>query len=313
MPQVSGGRVYTLGTMGDLNCFDAKTGRVIWSRDFQKDYDLKIPLWGCAATPLLDGNKLICLAGGESGRVVALDQATGKELWRAVPAREIGYCPPVIYPINGRRQLVIWHPGAVTGLDPENGQVLWASPWAIRSELSVAMPRQSGQDLFFTAFYNGSQLLRFSAGKAEPEVVWRTQKASERDTTHLNSIISTPFVEEGHVYGACSYGQFRCLKLETGERVWETFEPTGGKEARWATAFVTKNGPRFYLFNEKGDLLIARLSPKGYEEISRAHIVDPLNPDPGRLVVWTHPAYANRHLYVRNDRELVCVDLSAER
>lgn len=312
-PLVHDGRVYTLGTMGDLLCLDTLTGKVIWSKDCKKDYDLKIPLWGIASSPLLDGDKLICLAGGENGRVLALDRRTGKEIWRSVPAKEIGYCPPVIYTINGRRQLIIWHPGAVNGLDPETGRILWSEPWAIRSELSVTMPRLAGNDLFLTAFYNGAALLRFEAGKTNPAVVWRTQKQSERDTTHLNSIISTPFIEDGYVYGACSYGQFRCLKLETGERVWETFVPTGGKEARWATAFIMKHDRRYFLFSEKGDLIIANLTPKGYAETSRAHIIDPLNPDPGRLVVWTQPVFANRHLYIRNDREMLCVDLAARK
>jgi hypothetical protein len=81
---------------------------------------------------------------------------------------------------------------------------------------------------------------------------------------------------------------------------------------RWGNAFITKNGDRFFLFNEKGDLLIAKLSPKGYEEISRTHIIDPDNRDPGRLVVWSHPAYANKNIYVRNDKEIVSYSLAKE-
>ena len=103
-------------------------------------------------------------------------------------------------------------------------------------------------------------------------------------------------------------------KAETGERVWETFQATtSGEPVRWANAFIVKNGSRFFLFNEKGDLIIARLSPKGYEEISRAHLLEPTNTDPGRPVVWSHPAFANRRVYARNDKEIVCVDLAARR
>jgi hypothetical protein len=109
----------------------------------------------------------------------------------------------------------------------------------------------------------------------------------------------------------CSYGQLRCLKAENGERVWETFKATtGDKEVRWANAFLIKNGDRFFLPNEKGDLIIAKLSPKGYEEISRTHLLDPTNRDPGRLVVWSHPAFANRCIYARNDKEIVCASLA---
>jgi hypothetical protein len=110
----------------------------------------------------------------------------------------------------------------------------------------------------------------------------------------------------------CSYGQLRCLKLETGERLWETLAATtpDNKEMRWANAFLIKQGDRFFLWNEKGDLIIARLTPKGYEEISRAHLLEPTNTDPRREVVWSHPAFANRCIYVRNDKEIICASLA---
>ena len=93
----------------------------------------------------------------------------------------------------------------------------------------------------------------------------------------------TPFLEDGYIYGVCSYGQLRCLKADTGERVWETFAATtSGEPVRWANAFIVKNGDRFFLFNEKGDLIIAKLTPQGYEEISRAHLLEPTNKDCGR-------------------------------
>jgi outer membrane protein assembly factor BamB len=124
----------------------------------------------------------------------------------------------------------------------------------------------------------------------------------------------TPFLEDGYIYGVCSYGQLRCLKADTGERIWETFQATtSGDPVRWANAFIVKNGARFFLFNEKGDLIIARLTPRGYEEVSRVHLLEPTNTAAGRDVVWSHPAFANRHLYARNDKELICVDLSARK
>ena len=132
------------------------------------------------------------------------------------------------------------------------------------------------------------------------------------DTDALHSTMSTPFLEDGYIYGVCSYGQLRCLKAETGERIWETLKATtpDGKEMRWANAFIVKNGDRFFLFNEKGDLIIAKLSPKGYEEISRAHLLEPTNTSARRDVLWSHPAFANRCVYARNNKEIICVDLA---
>jgi outer membrane protein assembly factor BamB len=311
-PAVADGKVHTLGAEGHLLCLDAASGRVIWSRHFQKEFGVKTPVWGFAGHPLIDGRKLICLAGGEGSVVVAYDKDTGVELWRALSAKEPGYAPPVIYEFGGRRQLILWHPEAVNALDPETGRLLWTFPLVptVRSGMSIAMPLKAGDRLFLTSFYNGSLLLRVSATNAAE--VWRSQKVSERETDGLHSVMATPLIESGHIYSPCSYGQFRCLKLDTGGRLWETFAPTSGKSARWGNAFVIKHGARAMLFSEQGDLIFAKLSPEKYEEISRARLLEPDNRDPGRPVVWSHPAFANRCVYARNDHEIVCVSLAAE-
>jgi outer membrane protein assembly factor BamB len=311
-PLVSQGRVYTLGGEGNLLCLDAANGTVIWSRDFKRDFGIKTPQWGFAGHPLLDGDRLICLVGGAGSTAVAFDKDTGKEVWRALSAEEPGYSSPAIYEAGGKRQLILWHPEAVNSLDPVTGKVYWSVPFQSRSGLCIAMPRKLGDCLFVTAFYNGSLMLRLDAERPAATVLWRTQKVTEYQTTHLNAIICTPFLEEGHIYGVCSYGQLRCLEAQTGRRLWETFAATtSGGPVRWANAFLVKHDDRFFLFNEKGDLIIARLTPAGYEEISRAHVLEPANADPGRHVVWSHPAFANRHMYARNDKEIICVDLAA--
>ena len=309
-PTVHNGKVYTLGTEGNLFCLDATSGRVIWSRELKKDYNTKTPMWGFAGHPLVDGKKLICLVGGEGSVAVAFDKDTGKELWRALSAKEPGYCPPMIYEFAGKRQLIIWHPEAVSALNPDTGAVYWSYPLAppIRSGMTIPAPRKSGDLLFLTSFYNGSLMLRMESDK--PSLVWQSKKVSEMDTDGLHSVMSTPVLDNGYIYGSCSYGQFRCLKADTGERLWETFEPTTGKSVRWGNAFIVKNGDHYFLFNEKGDLIIAKLTPRKYEEISRAHLLEPTNTDPGRPVVWSHPAFANHCIYARNDKEIICVSLA---
>ena len=243
---------------------------------------------------------------------MAFDKDTGKELWRALGPSEPGYSSPVIIEAGGKRQLIIWQPEGASSLDPETGRLFWNIPFKSRMGLSVATPRLLGNRMFFTSFYNGALMLQLGEKEPSATTLWQTTKGNDRETTHLNAIIPTPFLEEGYIYGICSYGQLRCLKADTGERAWETFKATtGGESVRWGNAFIVKNGDRFFLFNEKGDLIIVRLSPSGYEEISRAHLIDPINKDPGRPVVWSHPAFANRRIYLRNDREILCADLSA--
>src|SRR6478736_9000751 len=265
-------------------------------------------MWGWAGHPILDeSGKLICIAGGEGTTVVAYDKDTGKEAWRALTAKEPGYSSPMIITSGGKRQVIIWHPESINSLDPETGKVNWTVPFTCKMGMSIATPRQMNDLLLVTSFYSGADMLRLAGAGANAKEVWRTQKASEKDTTHLNAVLCTPFLEDGYIYGVCSYGQLRCLKANTGERIWETFQATtSGEPVRWANAFLVKNGKRFLIFNEKGDLISARLSPEGYEEISRAHLLAPANKDPGRPVVWSHPAFANRCVYARNDNEIVC-------
>jgi len=313
-PLVRDGKVFTIGAEGNVFCLDAVTGSVEWSRDFKVDYKIKTPMWGFAGNPLLDGNKLICLAGGSNSTVVALDKVTGHEIWRALTAKEPGYCSPAIFEAGGVRQLILWHPEAVSSLDPETGKVYWSlkPTQPAKAGMTIPTPRKMGDLLFLTCFYNGSWMLRLDASKPAAATVWQSQRVSEKNTDGLHSVLSTPFLEDGYIYGTCSYGQLRCLKADTGERLWETFHATtpDDKEMRWANAFLVKNQDRFFLFNEKGDLIIAHLTPKGYDEISRAHVLEPDNHDAGRAVVWSQPAFANRRMYARNDSEIICVDLA---
>ncbi len=320
-PTVGGGKVYFLGAMGDLHCYNAKTGDDVWAKNFVKDYKAPVPTWGFAAHPLLDGDKLICLVGGENSVVVAFDKDTGAEKWRqlSMETEQIGYCPPMIYKAAGVRQLVIWTPEAVNGLDPDSGKVYWSQKFKLTSNLSIPTPRLDGDRLFVTSFYNGAMLLHLTAedGKPSATVVWKSKGRGEdpKQTDTLNSIMCTPYIRDGYVYGVCSYGQLRCLKEEDGARVWEDLRATGDVKQpteRWANAFLTPQGDRWFLFNEKGDLIIARLTPTGYEEIDRAHLLEPTNKAMGRSVVWSHPAYADKCIFVRNDKEIVCYSLAAE-
>src|SRR5882762_1615880 len=246
-PTLYEGKVYALGAEGNLVCLDAEKGTPLWSRDFKKDFGIKTPMWGFAGHPLVDGKKLICLVGGDGSVAVAFDKDNGKELWRALSAKEPGYAPPMIYEFARKRQIIIWHPEAINALDPDTGDVYWSYPLApsVRSGMTIPSPRKSGDLLFLTSFYNGSLMLRVDSDKLS--VVSQSRKVSEMDTDGLHSVMSTPVLENGYIYGSCSYGQFRCLKADTGERVWETFEPTTGKSERWGNAFIVKNGDRYFL------------------------------------------------------------------
>ena len=308
-PVVDADRVYIAGAVGDLACLDVETGKVVWKRSLTEDYGANLPTWGLSASPLVDGNQLITLVGGKGAALlVSFDKRTGKELWKAIDCPEVGYVPPVIFTFGGLRQLIQWHPRAVTSLDPETGKTIWEVPFKAKVGLVIATPRQVGSRLFVTAFYNGPMMLDVAADGKSASVAWRGKSENEQKTDGLHSIMSTPWMTETHIYGVCSYGQLRCLDAKTGERLWETRQPTG--DGRWWNAFIVPYEDRYFLHNEQGDLILATLTPEGYTELSRAKLVEPTRKVGTRMTIWSHPAFAMKSVFARNDKEIVRVDLS---
>ncbi len=313
-PTVDDDRVYVQGTKGKLLCLNFKTGAIVWEKDYRQDYQTEVPVWGMTAAPLVEGDLLICLVGGQSdAKVVAFDKRTGQEVWRALTSdAEPGYSPPFAATAGGRRQIIIWHPQAVSSLEPATGRLLWEVPFKVDTALSVATPVQSGRRLLVSSFYNGSMLLELDEKKPGATLIWKGKSKSEIDTDGLHALITTPVVLGDAIYGICSYGQFRSLDLRTGGRIWETLEVTKEK-ARWASGFLVKNADRFFINNDRGDLIIATLSPQGYRELGRTPLIKPTSRPGNRrelgAVNWSHPAYANRHIFARNDEEMLCASL----
>lgn len=306
-PTVADGKVYTLGAEGRLLCLDAAKGTVIWSKELKQVYQTESPIWGFCAAPLVDGNRLICLVGGAGSVAVAFDKDTGKEIWKGLSASEPGYCPPSLIDAAGTRQLIIWSADSLNSLNPETGTLYWTQPLKPNYGMSIMVPQKHGDLLFASGIGGVSAAFKLNAAKPGAEVVWRgTNK------TALYAANTTPLIDDGIIYGAdCMTGQFRAVKLQTGERLWDTFAPTTNtRRGSHGTAFVVRNSNRYFLFSETGDLILAKLSAKSYEEISRFHVLDPTGECFGREVVWSHPAFANKCCYARNDKELVCVSLA---
>ena len=310
---IDDGRVYVLGTMGHFHCLDAASGTLLWKKEPGVDYNVQVPIWGCSAAPLVDGELVIVQLGASDGAcLVGLDKRTGTERWRALddPA---SYSPPVIIPQAGQRVLVCWTGANVAGLNPGTGQVHWKHPFTPQKMvINVPTPVVDGGRMFLSAFYDGSLMLRLHEEELSVEPLWRRRGASERKTDSLHAMISTPYFEGDYVYGVDSYGELRCLDARTGDRIWE--DRTAVPTARWATIHMVRNGDRMWMFNERGELIIATLSPAGFHEISRAKLIDPTTPQLGQRggVCWSHPAYAYKHVFARNDQELVCADLSGD-
>jgi outer membrane protein assembly factor BamB len=309
---IDGGKAYALGATGRLHVLDAASGRVLWQKTLEEQYAIRLPPWGIYAAPLIHENLLILHIGGEGACIVALNKDTGGEAWRALNDRA-QYSAPIVVQQGGQPVIVCWTGDSVAGLAAATGKVLWRYEWTPRKmPIGVATPVVERDRVFFTSFYDGSLMLRLLPDKPEFEMLWKIVGRDEENTDALHSIISTPVFEGGHIYGVDSHGELRCLDAANGRRLWE--DRTAVPTARWSTIHFIKNADRYFLFNERGELIIARLSPKGYQEISRAKLLEPTLEQLRRRdgVCWSHPGFANRHVFARNDKELICASLAAD-
>ena len=321
-PTVDGDRVYIVGGTGRLFCLDVATGRVLWEKDYVAEYGTSVPTWGIVSAPLVDGERLITVVGGEpDALVVAFDKHTGEEIWRAIDVTsEMGYAQPIIYEAGGARQLIIWHPQALASLDPETGEIYWEQPWEVGMGVTVATPVRSGDYLLVSQFFYGSLMVRLSQDRPAATHLWQGQARSELpdQTDTIHAMVTTPVIIGDYVYGVDSYGELRGLDARTGRRLWMSPDMTA--QARWSTAFLVSHEDRYFVNNDEGDLILARFTPEGYVELGRTRLIEPTGSSgtrtphgriEARLINWSHPAYANGHIVHRNDRQIIRASLRA--
>jgi outer membrane protein assembly factor BamB len=293
--------------MGHFFCFDAETGDVFWQKDLNSEYEINMPIWGIAATPLIVDEKIIVHVSGNNACVVAFNKNTGKEIWRSLDDRA-GYSAPILIEKAGKRVVVNWTEHSLSGLNPETGEVFWRFPWQTGSGMSIATPVLYKDYIFVSAFYSGSMMIKLGEDYTTAKKVWQRSGESERKTDALHCVMNTPVIIDEFIYGVDSYGELRCLEFANGDRVWE--DQTAVNRNRWANIHFIQQEDKIWMFNEHGELIISRLSPKGFTEISRAKLIEPTKKQLPRGVTWTHPAFANKHVFIRNDNKLVCADLS---
>ncbi len=305
-PTVHDGKVYTLGTQGYLTCLDTDAGRVVWRKELVKDLNAKALTYGFSSAPLVVGDLLIVMAGGRPDAcVVAFNRLTGAERWRALADRN-SYSAPLVIEAGGRQQLIVWTGDTVSSLEPLTGKINWQEPRKAtfdEAEMVASPVLHKDRLLCLSAWNRGSVMLSLDRDKPVASVLWKTRS---KPTT----FIATPlFQDDGHFYASMGDGHLACLDATTGDEVWITQEPTG---RRLGTVHLTPHGDRVFLFNQIGHLILAKLSPAGYQELGRCLLIEPTAGYRAQgVVTWSHPAFANKHVFARSDRELICASLAA--
>lgn len=306
-PTVLEGLVYTLGTMGHLVCLNCESGELVWKKDPAEDMNVDRPRYGVSAAPLIEGDVVIISAGARpDGTAIAYDRKTGAERWRALDDRA-AYSSPIALEMAGKRQVILWTGDNVNSLDPATGHLLWQVPFkaAFDPAQATATPVVHKDKLLCLAAWNrGSMMLQLNQNEPGASVFWKTR-------TDPTASSSTPvFQDDKHIYTIVGDGALCCLDPATGDEIWRTREATS---ERFGMAHIVTHGDGCFLLNQQGHLIATRLTPDGYHEAGRMPLVEPTaGYRAGGPVCWAHPAFANRHVFARNDRELVCVSLAAE-
>ncbi len=309
---VKDGLAYSLGATGTLICFEAGSGEIVWNRDLKTEYEIRMPNWGIAASPVIENDLLIVQIGGADACLVAFDRRSGAERWKSQPD-EASYSAPIVINQAGKRVLVCWTGERVLGLNPNNGNLYWEQEYKWEKwPIGIADPVVYRNRLLISEVHKGSLLLGLSDVDAAAERLWHRREEEVGEDLALHCLMSTPYIVDDHIYGADKDGVIRCFRLDSGEQVWQ--DESAVPRNRWATIHMVRNADRTWLFNERGELVIAKLTPQGFNEISRAKLIDPTTDQLRRRegVTWSHPAFAYGHVFARNDKELVCADLRAQ-
>ncbi|HEX8283444.1 MAG TPA: PQQ-binding-like beta-propeller repeat protein [Pyrinomonadaceae bacterium] len=283
------GRLYALGALGELRCLDARSGRLIWSKNILKDAGASNIPWGMAASPLVVDDKVIVIPGGSNGKsVVAYNARTGAPVWGALNDAA-SYTSPMLVTLAGRRQILAVTARNVAGLAPEDGKVLWVFPWANSIGVNVAQPIVAGANRFFVSsgYGKGAALVEVAdaGGKLSAAPVW--ERASMKNK--FNSSV----LHDGHVYGL-DEGMLTCVELETGQQKW--------KARGYGYGQVVLASGHLIVTTEEGEVALVKATPAGHTEVARFTALQ------GKT--WNVPAIAGGRLLVRNATEMACYKLA---
>lgn len=285
------GRVYALGAAGEFRCLDAKTGKLLWNRNILTDNGAQNIQWGMSASPLIVDNKVIVLPGGSNGKsIVAYDRLSGAPLWRSL-SDEASYTSPMLVTLSGRRQVLVVTASRIVGVAPEDGALLWETPWQNSASINVAQPILVNQNRFFisASYGKGAALVEVNgSGKSfTARKVWENNSMKNK----FNSAV----LHNGYVYGM-DETILTCVDVATGERKW--------KGGRYGYGQVILASGHLIITTEEGEIVLVRATPEAHTEVARFKSLE------GRT--WNNPAIANGRLLVRNATQMAAYNIAAQ-
>jgi outer membrane protein assembly factor BamB len=290
-PTFAGGRLFTLGASGILNCLDAATGERHWSHDVTADAPAKPPMWGYSSSPLVVDDKVIVFAGGDGDRnLLAYRTDTGAPVW-AAPASHDSYSSPELVRLGGQRQCLFLGDHGLTAVDPETGKVFWQYGW-----VQAGAPRTLQAHVFGSSQVVAGTLTGPGIGLANvthKDDQWQVTEVWS--TTGMKPEFPDFVINEGHAYGFDG-AIFCCLDLASGNRRWK-----GGRYGRGQVMLLPEQS-LLLVISEKGEALLVAADPERHRELGRFRALE--------KTTWNHPVISRGRLYVRNDQEMACYELA---
>ena len=292
-PSVDGDRVYVLSAKLALFCFEAKSGKQLWSKDLMKEHAGRNISWDNAASPLVSGDLVFVGGGGPDQSLLAFDKKSGDVKWKAHDEK-ITHATPVVATILGQRQIIFFTQSGLVAVQPTNGKLLWRH--AFKYNVSTAASPVVGGDIVYCAagYGVGSTAVKISQenGEFKATELWFS-KGNQPVANHW----STPVYFQGHLYGMFSFkeygkGPLKCVELATGKVKWE--------QPNFGSGQVILAGDIVLALSDKGELVTVATNPNQYTELSRAQVVA------GKC--WSSPTVAGGKIFVRSTKEGVCLD-----
>jgi outer membrane protein assembly factor BamB len=285
-PVFAQGRLYTLGITGILSCYDATKGTLLWRKRFEDRFPSSLPLYGVAASPLVDQGTLYLHVGGpKKGAFLALEAATGKEKW-AWTGDGPAYASPILATFGGIAQLITQTEHLLIGLAPQTGELLWKLPFETDYAQNIVTPIVWRDLLLFSGLNKGVTAIRpHREGQVwVPEQVWHNREVS--------MYMSSPVLIGNHLWGHAhrNKGQFFCLDASTGRTLW-VGDPRQGEHA----SIFQANGLLFTL-NERGEMVVTRADPRQPQQLRQYRL--------GESAIWAHPVLFHDLVLFRDETHL---------
>lgn len=293
-PSVDHGKVYTYSSRMELSCFDAASGKKIWSSNIIKDHAGRNIHWESAASPLVEGDLVFVAGGGPGESLLAFDKNDGKVIWKGQDDM-MTQSTPIATTLLGERQVIFFTQNGLVSVVPKTGDVLWRFAFPYKTATGIS-PVVSGDIIYCSAAYgvgSGACKITKADGKFTATEIWRQPFKT------INSHWSTPVAHDGYIYGIFGQAQYgraplNCVELATGKVLWshDGFGPGG----------CTLVDGHVLVLSDAGDLVLVKAAPDAYTEVARSHVLA------GKC--WNTAGVSNGKIFARSTKEGVCVDVS---